>query len=76
MPKSTVRRLKFPVINSARAARYLIIGGQSLEIDVRSNGYDTRKTVFMKGQDIPVEIEDYNLSSAEKNGGYEVGQQS
>ena len=40
----------------------LIVDGQSLEIDVRSNGYDAKKTVFLKGRDIPVEIEDYNLA--------------
>ncbi|UCG61172.1 MAG: hypothetical protein JSV52_12710, partial [Candidatus Zixiibacteriota bacterium] len=40
----------------------LIIGGQSLEVDVRANGYDARKTVFIRGQEIAVDIEDYNLA--------------
>ncbi|MEW6411843.1 MAG: biotin/lipoyl-containing protein [Candidatus Zixiibacteriota bacterium] len=51
----------------------LIVDGQSLEIDVRSNGYDAKKTVFLKGRDIPVEIEDYNLARLRKAAGMTSG---
>ncbi|UCG63021.1 MAG: acetyl-CoA carboxylase biotin carboxyl carrier protein subunit [Candidatus Zixiibacteriota bacterium] len=47
----------------------LIIGGQSLEVDVRANGYDARKTVFIRGQEIAVDIEDYNLARLRKTAG-------
>jgi biotin carboxyl carrier protein len=47
----------------------LIIEGKALEIDVRSNGYDNRKTVFMKGQEIPVDIENYQLAQLRKTAG-------
>lgn len=40
----------------------LLIDGRSHEVDVRSNGYDNRRIVFMNGVEIPVEIEDYNLA--------------
>lgn len=47
----------------------LLIGGQSLEVDVRANGYDLHKTVFMKGHEITVDIEDYNLAQLRKTAG-------
>ncbi len=51
----------------------LLIGGRSLEVDVRSNGYDSRKTVFMKGQEIAVDIEDYHLAKLRKTAGMAAG---
>ena len=51
----------------------LLIGGQALEVDVRANGYDARKTVFMKGQEIPVDIEDYHLAQLRKTAGMASG---
>jgi len=51
----------------------LLIGGRSLEVDVRSNGYDSRKTVFMKGQEIAVDIEDYHLAQLRKTAGMASG---
>lgn len=48
----------------------LIIDGKALEVDVRSNGYDYKKTVFMKGQEIEVAIEDYNLAQLRKTAGF------
>ena len=51
----------------------LIIGGQSLEVDVRANGYDAHKTVFMKGHEITVEIEDYHLAQLRKTAGMASG---
>jgi biotin carboxyl carrier protein len=47
----------------------LLINDQSHEVDVRSNGYDNRKVVFMKGMEIPAEIEDYNLALLRKTAG-------
>jgi biotin carboxyl carrier protein len=51
----------------------IIIEGKSLEIDVRANGYDTRRTVFMRGQEIPVQIEDYHLAQLRKTAGMAAG---
>ena len=47
----------------------LLINGLSLEIDIRANGYDNKRTVFMIGRDIPVEIEDYHLAQIRKTAG-------
>lgn len=47
----------------------LLIDDQAHEVDVRSNGYDNRKIVFMKGMEIPAEIEDYNLAQLRKTAG-------
>ncbi|NOY88568.1 MAG: acetyl-CoA carboxylase biotin carboxyl carrier protein subunit, partial [FCB group bacterium] len=43
--------------------------GHSLEVDIHSNGYDNRKTVFLKGREITVDIEDYNLAQLRKTAG-------
>ncbi|MEA2030082.1 MAG: biotin/lipoyl-containing protein [candidate division Zixibacteria bacterium] len=51
----------------------LLIDGESHEVDVRSNGYDTTRTVFMKGIEIPVLIEDYNLAQLRKTAGISSG---
>ncbi|MBU8934596.1 MAG: acetyl-CoA carboxylase biotin carboxyl carrier protein subunit [candidate division Zixibacteria bacterium] len=51
----------------------LLIDGESHEVDVRSNGYDTSRTVFMKGMEIPVSIEDYNLAQLRKAAGMSSG---
>jgi len=47
----------------------LLIDDQAHEVDVRSNGYDNRKVVFMKGMEIPALIEDYNLAQLRKTAG-------
>ena len=50
--------------------RYLmLVGNSSYEVDVRSNGYDSSRMVFMLGKEIPVEIEDYNLAQLRKTAG-------
>jgi len=51
----------------------LLIDGCSLEVDVRANGYDNRRTVFMKGREITVQIEDYNLAQLRKTAGISSG---
>lgn len=48
----------------------MIIEGKALEVDVRTNGYESEKRVFMKGQEIPVEIENYNLAQLKKTAGF------
>ena len=47
----------------------LLIDDQAYEVDVRSNGYDNRKTIFVKGMEIPARIEDYNLAQLRKTAG-------
>ncbi len=44
----------------------LLIDDQAHEVDVRSDGYDRRRMVFMKGMEIPAEIENYNLAQLRK----------
>jgi biotin carboxyl carrier protein len=51
----------------------LLIDGRSLEVDVRSNGYDEFRTVFLKGMEIPVRVEDFNLAQLRKTAGMSVG---
>jgi len=59
------------ILGKSRAL--VLIDGESHEVDVRSNGYDTHKTVFMKGIEIPVLIEDYNLAKLRKRAGMKSG---
>ena len=47
----------------------LLIDNQSHEVDVRANGESSRNIVFMKGMEIPVLIEDYNLARMRKAAG-------
>ena len=47
----------------------MLMNGLSFEVDVRSDGYDSSKTVFVLGQEIPVEIENYNLAQLKKTAG-------
>ena len=47
----------------------LLIDGRAHEVDVRSDGFDGARTVFMKGMEIPAEIEDYNLAQLRKTAG-------
>ena len=47
----------------------LLIDDHAHEVDVRSNGYDNRKVVFMKGMEIPARIENYNLAQLRKTAG-------
>lgn len=51
----------------------MLMNGLSFEVDVRSNGYDSSKTVFVLGQEIPVEIENYNLAQLKKTAGMSSG---
>jgi acetyl/propionyl-CoA carboxylase alpha subunit len=47
----------------------LLIDNCAHEVDVRSSGYSARRTVFMHGVEIPVEIEEYNLARLRKTVG-------
>lgn len=51
----------------------MLLDGVSLEVDVRTNGYDTSRNIFMLGHEIPVEIENYNLAQLKKAAGYSSG---
>ncbi len=51
----------------------MLIDNESHEVDVRSDGYSPAKTVYMKGQEIPVLIEDYNLAQLRKTAGMTSG---
>lgn len=47
----------------------MLLNNLSFEVDVRSNGYDSSKSVFVLGQEIKVEIENYNLAQLKKKAG-------
>jgi len=47
----------------------LLIDGKASEVDVRSNGYDNGRVIFMKGAEIAAEIEDYRLALVKKSAG-------
>lgn len=51
----------------------MLIDNSSFEVDVRSNGYDSSKTVFVLGQEIRVDIENYNLAQLKKTAGMSIG---
>ena len=51
----------------------LLIDGVTLEVDVRSNGYDSKRTVFTRGREVAVNIEDYNLAQLRKTAGMASG---
>lgn len=51
----------------------VLIDGQSLEVDIRANGYDTKRTLFVRGMEIPVTIEDYHLAQLRKTAGIKSG---
>ncbi len=51
----------------------LLIGGRSHEVDVRSDGYDNRKTVFLHGSEVSADIEDFNLAQLRKTAGMTSG---
>ena len=50
----------------------MLIDGNCYEVDVRSNGYDRKKVVFMKGMEIVTEVEDYNLATLRKTAGIDT----
>lgn len=47
----------------------LLIDSHPHEIDIRSDGYDNRRLVFVKGSEIEIEIEDFRLAQAKKVAG-------
>ncbi|HOD67518.1 MAG TPA: hypothetical protein PKM94_12620 [candidate division Zixibacteria bacterium] len=51
----------------------VLIDNESLEVDVRANAYDTKKTLFVHGMEIPVTIEDYHLAQLRKTAGIRSG---
>ena len=51
----------------------LLVDNQTLEVDVRANGAAREKTVFMKGLEIPVTVEDFHLAKLRKTAGLAAG---
>jgi pyruvate carboxylase subunit B len=51
----------------------MLADGDSHEVDVRDNGGDTDRLVFMSGTEIPLRIEDYNLAQLRKTAGQAAG---
>lgn len=47
----------------------LTVDNQPSEIDIRANGYDNNRLVFIKGTEIEAEIEDYRLAQVKKVAG-------
>jgi len=47
----------------------LLIDNQPNEIDIRSDSYDNRRLVFVKGTEIETEIEDFRIAQAKKVAG-------
>ncbi len=47
----------------------LLIDHHPAEIDIRSDSYDNRRLVFVKGTEIEVEIEDFRIAQAKKVAG-------
>jgi len=70
------------VAHKLRDTRWLLlIDNHSFEVDVRGNGSRTatgERTVFSRGRDIPVVIEDYTLSQMRRTAGFkgEVSRES
>lgn len=50
----------------------MLVDHQSHEVDVRYNGSDTERIVFLSGTEIPLAIEDYNLAQLRKSAGQAV----
>ncbi len=51
----------------------LFVDNQSFEVDIRVNGTNGGKIVFMKGLEIPAIVEDYNLAQLRKAAGISAG---
>ncbi|KAA3637184.1 MAG: biotin/lipoyl-binding protein [Calditrichaeota bacterium] len=47
----------------------MLLNNQSIEVDVRTDGYSSERTLFFLGQEIPVNIENYNLAQLKKTAG-------
>jgi len=61
---------KLVVAESLGGSRMLLLtDNHPAEIDIRSNGYDNRRLVFVKGAEIEAEIEDFRIAQAKKVAG-------
>jgi biotin carboxyl carrier protein len=67
------RQVEISSFQIGESRSIILIGGQSLEVDVRANGYDAHKTVFIRGQEISVDIEGYHLAQLRKTAGMAAG---
>ena len=51
----------------------LLVNNQTLEVDVRANGAGRETTVFMRGLEIPVTVEDFHLAKLRRTAGLAAG---
>ncbi len=61
------RQVKVHKLGDTRSL--MLVDNQSLEVDVRSNGVDGGRVVFLKGQEIPVVVENFALAQMRKAAG-------
>jgi biotin carboxyl carrier protein len=59
------------VLDDARSL--LLIGGLSHEVDVRSEGRNGYRRVFISGMDLEVRVESYNLAQLRRRAGVALG---
>lgn len=56
-----------------RGRSVMLVDSQSNEVDVRTNGSDGERLVFMRGNEITVKIENYQLAQLRKRVGMSTG---
>jgi biotin carboxyl carrier protein len=54
----------------------ILLNNLSYEVDVHSSGYESRKIAFMRGVEIPADVEDYNLAQMRKAAGVKIGEKT
>ncbi|HUV31902.1 MAG TPA: biotin/lipoyl-containing protein [Acidobacteriota bacterium] len=67
------RSLRITSHSLGESRALLLIGNETLEVDVRANGASAEKMVFIRGHDIPVTVEDYQLARMRKTAGISAG---
>ncbi|MDH3892568.1 MAG: biotin/lipoyl-binding protein [candidate division Zixibacteria bacterium] len=60
-------RISTHELNDTRSV--LLVDDRSFEVDVRSNGHDESRVVFMLGVEIAAEVEQYHLAQLRKRAG-------
>lgn len=50
----------------------MLLDNRSSEIDIRANSYDNHRTVFIRGQEVDVEVEDFRLAQVKKAAGISI----
>ncbi len=52
----------------------MLLNNLAYEVDVHSGGYESRRVAFMRGMEIPADVEDYNLAQMRKAAGVKIGE--